>query len=370
MATNALRAEVECLKHSDAKVLITGESGVGKEVVAQAIHRSSKRAKAKLVSLNCAGIIDSLLESELFGHEKGSFTGAYRGQGGLLELAHRGTVFLDEIGEMSSRMQALLLRFLETGEIQRVGSLLRSQVLDVRIICATNRFLPAQIEAGAFRSDLYYRLNVVHLKIPPLRDRPDDVVPLTMHFLKVLTEREGVEPPRLTHEVVQHLLEHSWPGNVRELRNVVERLILRRAGQTVTPDDLRQAWTQDAYVPRLLAAVPAPRMVDPVADQLFDRMVKGGESFWSAVYPAFVARDLTRDTLRALITGGLTQARGNYKILLLLFNMKDTEYRRFLAFLRKHNLYQPFRDFRTPFVNAGDRPSRVDSEAAPVRSAS
>ena len=160
------------MKHSDAKVLITGESGVGKEVLAHTIHASSKRAKSKLVSLNCAGIIESLLESELFGHEKGSFTGAYRDRRGLLELAHHGTAFLDEIGEMSLRMQALLLRFLETGEIQRVGSLLGCQQLDVRVICATNRVLPAQIEAGAFRTDLYYRLSVVHLKIPPLRSGP------------------------------------------------------------------------------------------------------------------------------------------------------------------------------------------------------
>jgi transcriptional regulator with PAS, ATPase and Fis domain len=367
----ALRAEVESLKNSDAKVLITGESGVGKEVVAHAIHRSSKRAKAKLVSLNCAGITESLLESELFGHVKGSFTGAYRDKPGLLELAHHGTAFLDEIGEMPSRMQGLLLRFLETGEVQRVGSLLRGQLLDVRIICATNRFLPAQIEAGAFRADLYYRLNVVYLKIPPLRDRPDDIVPLAAHFLRTITERERVEPPRLHQEVVQHLLEHSWPGNVRELRNVIERLITRRAGQVVTPDDLRRAWSQDADAPRPVAAL-VPARVESVADQLFDRMVKGGESFWSAVYPAFVSRDLTRDTVRDLISKGLTQARGNYKILLPLFNMKDTEYRRFLAFLRKHSLYQPFRNFRTPFPTAADRPASVGaaSHAGSVRSAS
>ena len=184
-AIASLREEVELLKRSDAKILITGESGVGKEVLAKAIHRSSRRAQASLVSVNCAGVAESLLESELFGHMKGSFTGAYRDKPGLLETANRGTVFLDEVGEMSMRMQALLLRFLETGEIQPVGSLVTHRSLDVRIISATNRGLPAQVESGAFRSDLYYRLNVVHLKIPPLRQRRDDIAPLTMHFLQL-----------------------------------------------------------------------------------------------------------------------------------------------------------------------------------------
>ena len=242
-----LREEVVCLKRSDAKVLITGESGVGKEVLAKAIHSSSGRASAKLVSLNCAGVAESLLESELFGHAKGSFTGAYRDKQGLLELGNNGTVFLDEIGEMSLRMQALLLRFLESGEIQRVGGLSPRHSINVRIISATNRYLPEQVESGAFRRDLYYRLNVVHLKIPPLRNRREDIVPLTMHFLRVLSEQQQLEPPRVSKEVMQQFLEYSWPGNVRELRNVVERLIVRRPGQDVTLEDLPQVWSQDLW---------------------------------------------------------------------------------------------------------------------------
>ena len=288
----SLREEVELLKRSDAKILITGESGVGKEVLARAIHRSSRRAQASLVSVNCAGVAESLLESELFGHTKGSFTGAYRDKPGLLETANKGTVFLDEVGEMSMRMQALLLRFLETGEIQPVGSLLPHRSLDVRIISATNRSLPAQVETGAFRSDLYYRLNVVHLKIPPLRQRRDDILPLTLHFLNVLSEQQQVEPPRLSNEMMQQFLSYSWPGNVRELKNIIERLIVRQSGQQVTAADFLP-WSPESSAQQDDAGKPVHSV--SVADQLFERMVKDGESFWSAVHPAFLLRDLTRD---------------------------------------------------------------------------
>jgi transcriptional regulator with PAS, ATPase and Fis domain len=354
----SLREEVELLKRSDAKVLITGESGVGKEVLARAIHRASKRANATLVSVNCAGVAESLLESELFGHAKGSFTGAYRDKPGLLETANHGTVFLDEVGEMSMRMQALLLRFLETGEIQPVGSLLPHRSLDVRIISATNRTLPSQVEAGAFRSDLYYRLNVVHLKISPLRQRRDDIMPLTEHFLNTLSEQQQVDPPRLSNEVMQQFLTYAWPGNVRELKNVVERLIVRHAGEMVTSGDCLP-WTHEGAS---LQADDTGRPVRSVsvADQLFERMVKDGESFWSAVHPAFLLRDLTRDHVRELVSKGLRQARGNYKILLPLFNMKDSDYRRFLTFLRKHELHQPFRRFRTASVGDLTRPEVTD----------
>jgi transcriptional regulator with PAS, ATPase and Fis domain len=347
-AIASLRDEVELLKRSDAKVLITGESGVGKEVLAKAIHRASRRAQASLVSVNCAGVAESLLESELFGHTKGSFTGAYRDKPGLLETANKGTVFLDEVGEMSMRMQALLLRFLETGEIQPVGSLVPHRSLDVRIISATNRGLPAQVESGAFRSDLYYRLNVVHLKIPPLRQRRDDIVPLTLHFLNTLSEQQQVEPPRLSNEMMQQFVDYAWPGNVRELKNVIERLIVRQSGQQVTGGDFLP-WSSDA-APQQSDAAGKPVHSISVADQLFERMVKDGESFWSAVHPAFLLRDLTRDHVRELVSKGLRQARGNYKILLPLFNMKDSDYRRFLTFLRKHELHQPFRRFRAAAV--------------------
>src|SRR5882724_9379316 len=170
-----IEADIECAARTDAKVLVTGETGVGKEVVARLIHQRSARSSSSLVTLNCAGLPDSLLESELFGHVRGSFTGAYRDKPGLLEMAPNGTVFLDEVGEMSTRMQVVLLRFLETGEIQRIGSDRVSTRVDVRLITATNRDLMAQAAKGEFREDLYFRLNVIRIAIPPLRERIDDI---------------------------------------------------------------------------------------------------------------------------------------------------------------------------------------------------
>src|SRR6186997_719379 len=182
-----LREEVLRVARSDAKVLITGESGVGKEVVARAIHAEGPRQNHDFVAVNCAGLPETLLESELFGHVKGSFTGAYRDKPGKLEMAHLGTVFLDEVGEMTLRMQGLLLRFLETGELQKVGADGGSRHVDVRVIAATNRNLRELISQGQFRDDLYYRLNVIHIVVPPLRDRRDDIPGLVEHFLSRYT---------------------------------------------------------------------------------------------------------------------------------------------------------------------------------------
>jgi len=186
-AIRAIEADLACAARSDAKVLITGETGVGKEVVARSIHQESARSAATIVTLNCAGLPDSLLESELFGHVRGSFTGAYRDKPGLLEMAHNGTVFLDEVGEMSPRMQVVLLRFLESGELQRVGSDRGQATVNVRLITATNRDLTHQIAAGAFREDLYFRLNVIRICIPALRERASDIPLLVNHFLTLFS---------------------------------------------------------------------------------------------------------------------------------------------------------------------------------------
>src|SRR5687767_10219822 len=176
--------EIDRIAASDAKVLVTGESGVGKELVASAIHRRSGRASRQLVTVNCAGLPETLLESELFGHVKGSFTGAYRDKIGKLELADGGTIFLDEIGEMTLRMQGMLLRFMETGELQKVGSDRVTTRVNVRVIAATNKRLREMIIKGSFREDLYYRLNVIHLTVPALRERREDIPPLVEHFLQ------------------------------------------------------------------------------------------------------------------------------------------------------------------------------------------
>jgi transcriptional regulator with PAS, ATPase and Fis domain len=186
-----------------------------------------------MVALNCAGLPDSLLESELFGHTRGSFTGAYRDKPGLLEMAPNGTVFLDEVGEMSTRMQVVLLRFLETGEIQRVGADRAQTRVNVRLITATNRDLEAEIINGTFREDLFFRLNVVRLAIPPLRERLDDIPALIEYYLNWYGQQHRSTPPEVSPDAMDAMMVYRWPGNIRELRNVVERIVLKTGGQTV-----------------------------------------------------------------------------------------------------------------------------------------
>jgi DNA-binding NtrC family response regulator len=262
----------------------------------------------------------------------------------MLELAHDGTLFMDEVGEMSLRMQALLLRFLETGEIQRVGSDVRHAVVNVRLITATNRDLLQQIRAGAFREDLYYRLNVIHISIPPLRERREDVPLLLEHFFRHYARVYGAPVPELAPEMLERLRAYPWPGNVRELRNVVERLTVRRQSRELSSADL-------PIEMRVEPATPS-RTGPSEGDRLYERLVNGGESFWTAVYEPFMMRDLTRDDLRALITKGLQETRGSYTTVLRLFNLERGEYKRFLNVLHKHGCHLPV----APFRAAGRRP--------------
>jgi transcriptional regulator with GAF, ATPase, and Fis domain len=356
-AIRAIEQEVDSAARSDAKVLITGETGVGKEVVARLIHLRSVRTDAALVTLNCAGLPDSLLESELFGHVRGSFTGAYRDKPGLLEMAPNGTVFLDEVGEMSTRMQVVLLRFLETGEIQRIGADRSHTRVNVRLITATNRDLQSQIEAGAFREDLYFRLNVVRISIPPLRERVQDVPLLVEYYLQSYSQQHKTRAFQMSAEAMDALMAYRWPGNIRELKNVVERVVLKAPGPMIGIGDL------PADVVRVLgrtsASQPgAPAPVTPaVADDLANRMLRHGESFWSAVYPLFIARDMTRSDLRKIIQIGLENTSGNYRLLVQMFNMPAADYKRFLSFLRKHDCHLPFQRFRTaPVRPSATRP--------------
>ncbi len=339
-----LRAEVEQIAKSDAKILITGESGVGKELVARFIHEHSWRSRRPLITVNCAGVAESLLESELFGHMRGSFTDAHRDRRGLLEMADGGTVFLDEVGEMSPRMQVLLLRFLETGEIQRVGSDQYKATVDVRVISATNRDLLERTKQNEFREDLYYRLNVVHLVVPPLRERRDDIVPLFDHYVRALAEQNRVPACEIAADAAAYLESSPWPGNVRELRNVAERVALRYAGRTVTLADLRSQITRTTSSATLVAAQSDD--ADTLARAYYDRMARGHETFWTAVYQPFMLRDVTRDTVRAVIRLALAEARGNYRIVLQMFNLPSSDYKRFLSFLQKHECQVPFQLFR------------------------
>ncbi|NTV57099.1 MAG: sigma-54-dependent Fis family transcriptional regulator, partial [Deltaproteobacteria bacterium] len=221
---------------SEATVLITGESGTGKEMIAGAIHFNSPRKEAPFVKINCAAITETLLESELFGHEKGAFTGAYKRKEGRFLQAHRGTLFLDEVSEMSPAMQVKLLRVIQEREFIRVGGeeLIR---VDVRVIAATNKDLLQEIETGRFREDLYYRLNVVTLLLPPLRQRREDIPLLAQHFLRVFSEKNRKKMKGFTPQAMDQLLKHEWPGNVRELMNAVERgVVLARTDYLDTPD--------------------------------------------------------------------------------------------------------------------------------------
>ncbi|HEV3059527.1 MAG TPA: sigma-54 dependent transcriptional regulator [Vicinamibacterales bacterium] len=352
-----LRDDVLAASKSDAKVLIVGETGVGKEVVARLIHEMGSRRSRDFVTINCAGMPDSLLESELFGHVRGSFTGAYRDKAGLTAVADRGTLFLDELGEMSLRMQALLLRFLETGEVQRIGASHVEGRLDVRVIAATNRNLQERIDAHEFREDLYYRLNVLRLVIPPLRERGDDVGVLLRHYLSESARTHGVEEPPLSRAAFDILAGYHWPGNVRELKNVVERMVVRRrSGREIIPDDL----PREVLAALTDRSAPAQETINPAvstsrAGPLWDRMVMGGESFWTVVYPAFIDRDLTRGDLRHLVKSGLHRTQGSYRKLVELFHMQPGDYKRFLAFLYQHDCHLPFHGFREP--RAEERPT-------------
>src|SRR5213592_5223320 len=225
---------------TNATVLIQGESGVGKELVARTIHRNSLRSRERFVQVNCAAIPEELIESELFGHEKGSFTGATEKQIGKFELADKGTIFLDEVGDMSQRTQAKVLRVLQEGEVERLGSA-RTIKVDVRVIAATNKNLEEEIEKGRFREDLYFRLAVIPIHVPSLRERPEDVGPLVRHYMDYFSRENNVRPKRITQAALDALAKYRWRGNIRELRNTVERMIIMTGSDTIDLADLPES---------------------------------------------------------------------------------------------------------------------------------
>jgi two-component system nitrogen regulation response regulator NtrX len=281
-----VRAMIERVAPSDARVLITGESGTGKELVAAAIHLGSGRRDRPFVRVNCAAIPRDLVESEMFGHERGAFTGATDRRIGRFELAHRGTLLLDEVGDLGAEAQAKLLRAIEAKEIERVGGGKPIRI-DVRIISATNKDLPRGIAEGTFRDDLLFRLNVIPISIPPLRERPGDIPALVKHFSALHRMRTGQAMPSWSEDAVAAMTRHAWPGNVRELANIVERLAILHAGRTVTAMDVA-------------AVLPVERNARPGAAPLPD--------------PSSLDHSLS-DTLdeyeRVLITRALSMAGGN-----------------------------------------------------------
>src|SRR6266567_1501877 len=251
----AVFGDVSLIAPSESRVLITGESGVGKEVVVDVMHAWSARASGPLVKVNCAAIPETLLESELFGHERGAFTGAAAQRIGRFELANGGTIFLDEIAEMSPRLQAKLLRVTEDGRFQRVGSNSEIQT-NARILAASNRNLEEEVKQGSFREDLFYRLNVVELNVPPLRERREDILPLASHFMTEFTHG----PARFSSAVTECLERYAWPGNVRELRNAMERAALLSRGEVLLPEHLSSRVRQMAAETNAVEPAEAQRL--------------------------------------------------------------------------------------------------------------
>ena len=231
--------QVQKAAPTSATVLITGESGVGKEMVARAIHRNSLRKDEPFVQVNCAAIPEELIESELFGHEKGSFTGATEKQIGKFELAHKGTIFLDEVGDMSLKTQAKVLRVLQGGEVERIGSQKTLEV-DVRVIAATNKNLEEAIESGDFREDLFFRLSVIPIRVPPLRERPEDIPPLVEHFIDYFSREHNFKKKTVSPDAMEAMQHHPWRGNVRELRNAIERLLIMVEEPELKPEHLAE----------------------------------------------------------------------------------------------------------------------------------
>ncbi|RMG21088.1 MAG: sigma-54-dependent Fis family transcriptional regulator [Deltaproteobacteria bacterium] len=285
-AMKRLRSRIAKAAPSEGRVLITGENGTGKELVARAIHAGSPRAKGPFVKVNCAAIPSELIESELFGHERGAFTGAVAARKGKFELADGGSLFLDEVGDMPPPMQAKLLRVLQEGEFERVGGDATLRV-DVRVIAATNRNLEAMVEAGDFREDLYYRLNVVPIHTPPLRERKEDIPILVQRFLEDACERNNRRHMRIDPEAVERLGRYEWPGNVRELRNVVERLVILSDGECIEAADVED-----------LMPTPSAR--------------RGRSGAARSLYrPGAELRTLVAEAERAIIAAALAEHGGN-----------------------------------------------------------
>lgn len=258
---------------TEVTVLIEGDTGTGKELLAQAIHATSPRADKPFITLNCAALPESIVESELFGHRKGAFTGATDHQAGYIKQAEGGTLFLDEIGELPLGVQAKLLRFIEYGECQRVGES-QPQHVDVRVIAASNRDLQQQARAGAFREDLYYRLKIVPLELPGLQQRPGDITRLAQHFITAIARQHGLQPPRWQASALATLKQYHWPGNVRELRNLCERLVVLLPGQAINDSNLPVDLTRDPSAGSLFRLPSSGLKLESLEEDLLQQALK------------------------------------------------------------------------------------------------
>lgn len=347
--------EARFLSGTDFNVLLAGESGVGKGLLAQFIHENSPRRQRKMLSQNCAGVAQSRLETELF-------------ESGLFERAHRSTLLLVEIGDMGPRMQGRMLRVLEDGEIPPVGSDCGNEMLDVRIISATNRDLLQRSSGQAFCVDLYYRLNVAHLQIPPLRERREDISFLVRNHLKILSEQFRLPLCELAPAALSALEGYSWPGNIRELREVAQLLALRHAGRVLAVDQLPEKVLAQPGPVSPIASAPVPSSAaEPVATACYEQITQGRESFWTVVCGPLLARKVTPDTVAAVITRGLRQTSGSYNALATLFNLPPTDHKRFFTYLQHHNCHPRPRALRAATDDAGRLTPALQRKAVRVR---
>jgi len=324
-----LCSHIARISNNGATVLIQGETGTGKELVARAIHKLSARSRGPFVAVDCGAISESLLESELFGSKRGSFTGAVADRPGVFESANTGTLFLDEISNMNLAMQAKLLRVLQEREIRRVGET-RSRRIDVRLIAASNTNLKQLVADGAFRQDLLFRLNVIGVTTPPLRSRREDIPVLASYFLKQLntTQKAG---KTFGPGALDALLTHSFPGNVRELQNSIERGFFTASGQKILS------------IP--IEASSGDQSVNEVRKWL-DDLAEGRRNFWTEIRDRYKRRDISREKVVALIDLGLRSTRGSYKNLASLLRIDEGDYRRLMDFLRRNNCLLDFRPYR------------------------
>jgi transcriptional regulator with GAF, ATPase, and Fis domain len=315
---------------SDSPVLITGETGTGKELFARAVFLNARRRRRTFLSVNCAQYVGTeLVASELFGHRKGSFTGAAGDHRGIFEEADGGFVFLDEVGDLPQQAQAMLLRTLSEGEIVPVGSTQVKRV-DVRVVAATSRDLAPMIATGKFRADLYYRLRPLHVHVPPVRVRGDDWELIAQYFLDRFNRQERLRR-ELSPEAFKTLRAHRWPGNVREVKSVVDTGFHICTGARIMPVDFAGAL-------EMAAREVQDASNQAVIDDLCARMATGEDSFWETVHRPFLDRDLNRTEVREIIARGLQSSRGSYKRLLNVFGINSGDYLKFMDFLRHHRL--------------------------------
>jgi DNA-binding NtrC family response regulator len=311
-----VRERVRAASRIAGSVLVTGETGTGKELVARAIHEHSDRSGGRFVPVDCGALPDDLIESELFGHRRGAFTSALTDKPGLFEEANGGTLFLDEIANTSRRFQAKLLRVLQDRQLRRLGDVV-SRRLDLRVIAATNCDLSVMVHKSEFREDLYYRLNVFTIQVPPLRHRLDDIPLLVDHFLR--------NRKMITAEALEKLRNYSYPGNVRELENIVETAVYTAPGHSIHADDITLPIQSDNSLPD-------------------EELIVG--NFWDSVATPFSERLITRKQVERVISRGLEKTRGSYKKLLPLFQIPESDYKRFMDFLRRSRCNVDFRQFR------------------------